>query len=759
MEILNLAGDMGWHRAAGPTGVFTLAVVPRRGLEAMCIFRSNNGAETVMIHPDTYAIWRFNKRTATDLKGQNPKELIRAYQAEGHLLNMQIQVYAGEWDLDKPLTLHKIKAEEAKAAEKLLVGNNSELQVEDVTTPTHLSPAWKILNDKGEKAAECLYTMGEEGVPQHRGRKDSQQTGTPVFSEGGEEHTQGESDSSGESVPVDLPCAVCNDPGKWETMILCDGGCHRGFHIECIKLQNIPAGKRQCQDCGKGKRMKNQQRANYSSAEVIDLTGTSDAEGSTKQLAATAMEDLTANTVEQEIEPLEDKQEALDRDIYDDVQAMHFLMTGGLLDHCEGDAGKRELKRVAKRATNYKYAGGVLFKRPTSKHPSMRQVPAKKDRQEICKEVHELNHMGVKRMLSAISSRWYWANMTADIKATVEGCDACKRKGMKTLKEDPELKPIKPADIFRRVHIDMLGPMPKTERGNKWVCIAVDSLSKWPFAKATVDKSSGTTAHFLLENIIAEHGVPSEVVSDRGAEFLGEFSSLLEKCGITHRMTSSYHPQGNGLGERMAQNILHALQRAAMKDPLNWDLELPWILLGQRAVKCLYSSKMSPAMMVYGRELVLPAERKRIFTEEVEQDKLPPPQPDMNLADDSGLPHEVHETLQQRGEALNEKTKQALDNIEQAQEQQKKAYRKRRGLVKDDPKTLIPPGSMVLMKVPAKNKLSAGCEGPYKIVEWQGDQSRALLEDAEGKQWTCHSNRVALYQPAGLGDKPANQGL
>jgi hypothetical protein len=135
MEILSLAGDTGWHRAAGPTGVLALAVVSRRGLEAMSTFRSNNGAERVMIHPDTYAIRRFYMKTTDDLREQNSKELIRAYQAEGHLLNMQIRICAGEWDLYKPLTLHKIKAEEAKVQGRLWNTGYTKREVDTGSTP------------------------------------------------------------------------------------------------------------------------------------------------------------------------------------------------------------------------------------------------------------------------------------------------------------------------------------------------------------------------------------------------------------------------------------------------------------------------------------------------------------------------------------------------------------------------------------------------------------------------------------------------
>ena len=576
-----------------------------------------------------------------------------------------------------------------------------------------------FLGEENEKWCDC---------------KDSSQAGTPVSPKGGETEASSD-DDSGDSVPVDLPCEVCKDPGQWETMILCDGGCRRGFHLECIDLESVPKGEWFCNDCKPEAAKLVETKSRERGRTVIDLTQQADSSQGGKTLAAAAAGPAVIDLVTPPA-----------GDIYADVQAMHYLRTGELRKDLEGDEGKKELKRVAKRATNYKYAGGQLYRRPTTKHSSLRLCPEPAARQQIVQELHAMAHMGTKRVLSMLSDRYYWNNMSADVREVVNSCDACARKGLK-LKKDPELQPIEPADIFRRIHIDCLGPMPKTARGNKWVCVAVDSFSKWPFAKAMADKSSSSTAQFLLENVIAEHGVPEEVLSDRGGEFLGEFSQLLDRCGVKHKMSSSYHPQGNGLAERMVQNILHALQRAAMHDPNNWDLELPWILLAQRAVKCGASTKYSPAMMVFGRELVLPTERKRPYEMEPVPDKKTAEQHEMDLAAEAPLAHETVEQLRTRGERLNKAAEEARANIEQAQEVQKAAYKKRRGLDPEGPSVSMPPNSMVLMKAPARNKLSSGCEGPYLLVEWAG-QSRALISDAEGKKWWTHASRLSPYGPA-----------
>ena len=113
---------------------------------------------------------------------------------------------------------------------------------------------------------------------------------------------------------------------------------------------------------------------------------------------------------------------------------------------------------------------------------------------------------------------------------------------------------------MHRLHVDLKGPLPTTARGNKYIAVAVDSLCKWPEAMPLPDKSSASTAYFMTD-VLARHGCPSVIVTDDGSEFEGEFGLLLERCAIEHMYTSAYHPQANGLGERMIRTFKISLSR------------------------------------------------------------------------------------------------------------------------------------------------------------------------------------------------------
>jgi hypothetical protein len=160
-------------------------------------------------------------------------------------------------------------------------------------------------------------------------------------------------------------------------------------------------------------------------------------------------------------------------------------------------------------------------------------------------------------------------------------------------------------------------------------------------------------------------------------------------------------------------------------------------------------------MMVYGKEPMIAAQLKRLPSipeEEEEEDAAP-------------LPHEVQAQLRTRAAALGAAAEKALENLHQAQEQQKRGYRQKRQL--KEPETVaekIPPGSMVLMETPprSRTKLGAAAEGPDALKEWEtrkdGSVTRAVLQDAEGRTWYVAPNRLSLYKPAQPYSEDKNKG-
>ena len=107
-----------------------------------------------------------------------------------------------------------------------------------------------------------------------------------------------------------------------------------------------------------------------------------------------------------------------------------------------------------------------------------------------------------------------------------------------------------------------MGPLPVTERGNKYIVTCIDYLTKWAEAKLLPDKSAMQVAWFIYDKIICRYGCPAIIQSDNGLEFVNEIiKQLLEKFQIWHQRVSPYHPQANGMIERFNRTLGEALSK------------------------------------------------------------------------------------------------------------------------------------------------------------------------------------------------------
>ena len=77
------------------------------------------------------------------------------------------------------------------------------------------------------------------------------------------------------------------------------------------------------------------------------------------------------------------------------------------------------------------------------------------------------------------------------------------------------------AGPFDRVEVDMI-KFPMSSAGNQYAVVFMDYLTKWPEVFATSDQSALTIARLLVEQVISWHGVPAELISDRGKAFLSK---------------------------------------------------------------------------------------------------------------------------------------------------------------------------------------------------------------------------------------------
>ena len=188
----------------------------------------------------------------------------------------------------------------------------------------------------------------------------------------------------------------------------------------------------------------------------------------------------------------------------------------------------------------------------------------------------------------------------------VKSCNKCQKRNKPKGKN--ELHSIEAKEPFYMVGIDFVGPLPITEKGNKYIIVAMDYFTKWPEAKAVKEATAKEVSTFILEEIICRHGCPKRILSDRGSHFNNEMiKELMGKFKIKHGFSIPYHPKTNGLVERFNKTLKESL--AKLKEDENWDKMIAPTLFAYRS-KIQESVKIEPFYLVYGRKPVLPMDRE-----------------------------------------------------------------------------------------------------------------------------------------------------
>src|SRR5215213_199202 len=169
-------------------------------------------------------------------------------------------------------------------------------------------------------------------------------------------------------------------------------------------------------------------------------------------------------------------------------------------------------------------------------------------------------HYNTEATFNRAKQNYYWPRMYREVENYVRSCDTCQRLGNK--KKSNELHPISVGKAFERIGIDIVGPLSITSKGNRYIIVATDYLTKWPEARAIQNIQAETVAQFIYEDIICRHGTPNELLSDRGTSFVNStVKALCEVMEINHVLTTSYHPQTNGLTERFNKTLCETIAK------------------------------------------------------------------------------------------------------------------------------------------------------------------------------------------------------
>ena len=154
--------------------------------------------------------------------------------------------------------------------------------------------------------------------------------------------------------------------------------------------------------------------------------------------------------------------------------------------------------------------------------------------------------------------------------------------------------------------MDILGPFPTSQAGNRYIIVAVDYVTKWAEAAALPIAGAQQVADFFLNEVLLCHDAPRKLTTDQGKCFTAKMMQKVVRAMETnHQTTTAYHPQANGLVERLNHTLADMLSMYVSRDHTNWDVTLPFVRFAYNTSKQESTGK-SPFYLMHGRHPVIP---------------------------------------------------------------------------------------------------------------------------------------------------------
>lgn len=384
---------------------------------------------------------------------------------------------------------------------------------------------------------------------------------------------------------------------------------------------------------------------------------------------------------------------------------------------------------------------GVLqrgWKEPATGETRWQVVVPKTLRGVVLQAVHGgpgSGHFGVGKTLRRLRQGFYWGQHRRDVEDYCRRCDSCTAKKGPTDRSHAQLQQFPVGGPMERVGIDVLGPFPRTERGNRYILTAMDYFTKWPEAYCLPDQEAETIVDALVGGMFSRFGAAEVIHTDQGRNFESRvFAAMCEKLGSHKTRTTPLHPQSDGLVERFNRTLAQQLAIVTAKHQQDWDNHVPLVLMACRSA-VQDSTSCSPALLMLGREIRTPAE---MMVGKPPDFPVDPPGPD------------YARKLQDRLESAHEF---ARDQLRSAGAKQKRNYD-----VQTKGRHFIA-GELVWVYNPQRKKgrcpkLDSDWVGPCRVLERLGEVVYRVQLPPKGRKVALHRDRLAPYRGTASSSEP-----
>jgi hypothetical protein len=231
------------------------------------------------------------------------------------------------------------------------------------------------------------------------------------------------------------------------------------------------------------------------------------------------------------------------------------------------------------------------------------------ERRNVLRQYHDektSGHLGIKKTLSKIRSKYYWPGLQRDVRLYIAGCELCSKRKSDNVTKCAPMKVVHSGYPLERIATDILGELPLTKKGNKYILVVADYYSKWTESFGMPNMEASTVAKIIVEEVICRIGTPAVIHSDQGRQFESKlFSEMCSLLGIRKTHTTPYHPQSDGMVERFNRTLTTMLSNFVNENHTDWDEHLPYVMMAYRST-IHETTGFSPNSLMLGREVCTP---------------------------------------------------------------------------------------------------------------------------------------------------------
>src|SRR6202158_3836631 len=208
-------------------------------------------------------------------------------------------------------------------------------------------------------------------------------------------------------------------------------------------------------------------------------------------------------------------------------------------------------------------------------------------RRDIVKRYHDhvaTGHPGRWKTYELVSREFWWPGMSTFVKSYVDGCATCQATKVKPRNQVP-LQPNQiPTDVWGIITMDFITDLP-TSQGYDSLFVVVDRLSKATIiTPCNKTITAEETSKLYMENVWRRTGLPHQVISDRGPQFVSKvMQEIWDKLGVKSTMSTAFHPQTDGASERVNQELEEYLRVFSNFQQDNWVELIPFMEFAHNA--------------------------------------------------------------------------------------------------------------------------------------------------------------------------------